>query len=144
MTARIIYALCAVTSLACAVLLLRGFTQTRARLLLWGGLCFACLFVIAVLWLLEWFEPPARSRFDLKISAKHAPKLRPDIEHALEQRGVTFDLRGSSPTELMYEVTIPFGQKIRPLTKLIRGINGHSHEGPLVDWEIKKYETLRP
>lgn len=49
MIARIIYALCAITSLACALLLLRGFSQSRARLLLWGGVCFACLFVNNVL-----------------------------------------------------------------------------------------------
>lgn len=49
MIARIIYALCALTSLACALLLLRGFSQSRARLLLWGGLCFVFLFVNNVL-----------------------------------------------------------------------------------------------
>jgi uncharacterized membrane protein YeaQ/YmgE (transglycosylase-associated protein family) len=62
-----------------------------------------------------------------------ASRVRPDIEHALEQKGVTYDLRGSSPTELTYEVTVPFGQKIRPLTKLIRHLDGHA--GTLVDWE---------
>ena len=102
----------------------------------------ACGFVIATLWLLESLEPPARSRFDLKVSSKHAARVRPDIEHALEQKGVTYDLRGSSPTELVYEVTVPFGQKIKPLTKLIQHLGGHN--GTLVDWEIKKYETLRP
>ncbi|WP_349264117.1 DUF5985 family protein [Longimicrobium sp.] len=39
----LVYALCALTSLACAVLLLRGYTRTHARLLLWSGLCFAGL-----------------------------------------------------------------------------------------------------
>ena len=41
--AGLIYALCAVTALGCAVLLLRGYAQTGTRLLLWGGLCFAAL-----------------------------------------------------------------------------------------------------
>lgn len=49
MIARIIYLLCAITSLACAWLLLRGFAQSRARLLLWGGLCFLFLFANNVL-----------------------------------------------------------------------------------------------
>jgi hypothetical protein len=102
----------------------------------------ACVFVIGVLWILEWFEPPARSRFDLKIATKHSTRLRPDIEHALGQKGVTYELRGSSPTELVYEVTVPFHQKIRPLTKLITRLN--SHDGTSVDWEIKKYETVPP
>ena len=41
--ATLVYALCALTSLACAVLLLRGYMSSRARLLLWSGLCFAGL-----------------------------------------------------------------------------------------------------
>ena len=35
-----VYVLCALTSLACAVLLLRGWVQRRVRLLLWSGLGF--------------------------------------------------------------------------------------------------------
>lgn len=41
--ASIIYTLCALTCLACAVLLLRGFRQTGGQLLLWSGLCFVGL-----------------------------------------------------------------------------------------------------
>jgi hypothetical protein len=41
--ATLVYALCALTSLACAVLLLRGYARNRVRLLLWSGLCFAGL-----------------------------------------------------------------------------------------------------
>ena len=35
-----IFALCAVTSLGCAGLLLRSYLKTRARLLLWSSICF--------------------------------------------------------------------------------------------------------
>lgn len=38
-----VYVLCALTSLACAVLLLRGYFRTHVRLLLWSGLCFVGL-----------------------------------------------------------------------------------------------------
>ena len=38
-----VYILCALTSLACAILLARGYRKSRARLLLWSGLCFAGL-----------------------------------------------------------------------------------------------------
>ena len=41
--ATIVYLLCALTSIACAVLLLRGYAASKVRLLLWGGLCFAGL-----------------------------------------------------------------------------------------------------
>ncbi len=35
-----VYALCAVTSAVCALLLLRGYRRSRLRLLFWAGLCF--------------------------------------------------------------------------------------------------------
>ena len=38
--AEVVYILCALTSLCCAVLLLRGYRQSRVRLLFWSGLCF--------------------------------------------------------------------------------------------------------
>lgn len=41
--ATLVYVLCALTSLACAVLLLRGYAQNGVRLLLWVGLCFVGL-----------------------------------------------------------------------------------------------------
>ncbi len=39
----LVYVLCALTSAACAVLLLRAWRQTRQRLLLWSALCFVGL-----------------------------------------------------------------------------------------------------
>jgi len=40
---KLIYALCALTALSCTVMLLRAWRRSRARLLLWSGLCFAGL-----------------------------------------------------------------------------------------------------
>ncbi len=41
--AETVYALCGVTSILCAILLLRGWRSGRAPLLLWAGLCFVGL-----------------------------------------------------------------------------------------------------
>lgn len=41
--ATIVYFMCAATSLGCAVMLLRVYTQNRTALLLWSGLCFVGL-----------------------------------------------------------------------------------------------------
>jgi hypothetical protein len=38
-----VYVLCALTSLACAVLLLRGYVRSKVTMLLWSGLCFVGL-----------------------------------------------------------------------------------------------------
>ena len=51
--ATLVYALCALTSLACAVLLLRGYASSRVRLLLWSGLCFAGLALNNILLLVD-------------------------------------------------------------------------------------------
>jgi hypothetical protein len=41
----VVYILCALTTLACSVLLLGGYRRTKTPLLLWSGLCFAGLTV---------------------------------------------------------------------------------------------------
>jgi hypothetical protein len=41
--AEAVYVLCALTSIACAVLLWRGHARTGNRLLLWSGACFGWL-----------------------------------------------------------------------------------------------------
>ena len=41
--AEVVYLLCALTSATCAVLLWRGWSRSRARLLLWSAVCFTLL-----------------------------------------------------------------------------------------------------
>ena len=43
MFASLVYTLCAITALLCAILLLRAYRSTRSRVLLRSGLCFAGL-----------------------------------------------------------------------------------------------------
>ena len=49
----IVYALCALASLICAVMLLRSYQRTRVRLLLWSGLCFAAFALNNVLLIID-------------------------------------------------------------------------------------------
>ena len=49
----LVYTLCALTSLACAVLLLRAYRRARQRLLLWSGLCFTGLALNNVLLVID-------------------------------------------------------------------------------------------
>lgn len=51
--AAIIYTLCALTAVMCAWLLLRSYSRTRHRLLLWSGLCFVGLSVSNILVVLD-------------------------------------------------------------------------------------------
>ena len=43
--AEFVYALCAMTSVVCAVLLVNGYRRSKVGLLFWSGLCFAGLAV---------------------------------------------------------------------------------------------------
>jgi hypothetical protein len=43
MSGAFVYVLCALTSLACSLLLFRGYRRTGVRLLFWSALCFAGL-----------------------------------------------------------------------------------------------------
>jgi len=51
--ASIIYALCALTSVLCAWLLLRSYARRKYNLLLWSGLCFVGLSVNNLLLVLD-------------------------------------------------------------------------------------------
>jgi len=48
-----IYALCTLTSITCAWLLLRGFIRNKYRLLFWSGLCFVGLSITNMLTILD-------------------------------------------------------------------------------------------
>ena len=43
MIAKVVFVLCALTSVACAILLARGYLKSRVKLLLWSALCFVGL-----------------------------------------------------------------------------------------------------
>jgi hypothetical protein len=58
--AEAVYALCAITSLACAIMLMRGYRRSRARLLLWSSLCFVFLFLNNVLLFVDKVVLPER------------------------------------------------------------------------------------
>lgn len=106
-----------------------------------GFAILACVFVIAVLWLLESLEPPAKSRFELTIATADAPALRAEIEQALQQKKLSFELLGTSQRELRYEIIVPFEDKAPKLTKLIRGLE--ERHGIPVEWDIEKHKTVK-
>ena len=57
--AQAVYILCAITSILCAVLLLRGYRATRTRLLFWASLCFVFLAINNVILYLDLVVLPA-------------------------------------------------------------------------------------
>ncbi|HEX6097735.1 MAG TPA: DUF5985 family protein [Thermoanaerobaculia bacterium] len=53
MLATAIYVLCALTSIVCAVLLVRGYRRSRVRLLFWSAWCFVGLALNNVLLIVD-------------------------------------------------------------------------------------------
>jgi hypothetical protein len=65
----VIYVLCALTSFACAVLLFRGYQQSRSRLLFWSALCFLGLTASNVLLILDRIVYPEIDLYPLRLAA---------------------------------------------------------------------------
>jgi hypothetical protein len=57
--AETVYLLCALTSITCAVLLVRGYVASRSRLLLWSGICFVGLAANNVLLVVDLLVVPS-------------------------------------------------------------------------------------
>ena len=55
----IVFLLCALTSLLCALLLLRSYAHRAVKLLLWSGLCFLCFSASNGLLIIDRFVFPA-------------------------------------------------------------------------------------
>src|SRR2546425_5163691 len=90
---------------------------------LWLLAAFATAFILAVLWVVESFEPKARQLFTLKVKAKDPAKLKGQLEQALVRNHVKHELRGTSKEELHYEVQIPIDRKADHLTDIILAID---------------------
>jgi hypothetical protein len=63
-----VHILCALTSITCAFLLLRGYKQSSARLLLWSGLCFIFLAINNLLIFLDEFVIPTHDLSIVRVS----------------------------------------------------------------------------
>lgn len=69
MIARAVYILCALTSLGCATLLIRGYLRSRARLLLWSSLSFAGLALNNILLVVDRVVVPSNDMYMLRLAS---------------------------------------------------------------------------
>ncbi len=102
---------------------------------------FACGFVIGIVWLLESVEPDDRTQFDLTVESKNPLRVRAHVEQALRHQGVRFVLAESTASELRYQVSVPFNQRLNKLTKAIRNLD--KRESLIVDWHLKKPKVVQ-
>ena len=97
---------------------------------------FATVFILAVLWAIESFEPERRKTFDLKVAAGEPAGLRSDVEAVLRRYDIKYELRSAGPKELMYETNLPLNVKTDRVSNAILLIDAEGEKE--VVWEEKK------
>jgi Domain of unknown function (DUF4956) len=101
---------------------------------------FSTLFLVAILWVIESFEPQTRV-FDLSVKlGDRTAELRPKIEAVLRRFRAAYELRAASAEEASYHVTAPQEMRTdrasRALTALVP-----DDQGAVVWTEKSKAET---
>ena len=96
----------------------------------------ATVFMTAVLWVVEYFEPTARKKFELHVGVKNAGAFRPKLEAALSALGLEHELLVESEDELGYSVSAPVDVRTRDVSDTIRVLGGI--EDVSIEWDEKK------
>ena len=102
----------------------------------WLLASFATVFILALLWVVESFEPKATQLFTLKVKAKDPAAIKPKLDALLTRYHFAFELRGTSKEELHYEVRTPIDGKTDRLSDRILKLDPENVTE--VEWEEKK------
>jgi hypothetical protein len=102
----------------------------------WMIAAFATVFILALLWVVESFEPKPTQLFMLKVKAKDLPAIKPKLETLLARYRFDVELRGTSQEELQYEVRIPREAKTDRLSERILKLDPENVTE--VEWDDKK------
>jgi uncharacterized membrane protein YhiD involved in acid resistance len=101
---------------------------------------FATVFILGVLSVIESFEPKAVKRFELRVRvAEGTADARARLETVLERFRLDYELRTTSPEEIVYAVQVPFEVETETVTNAILRLD--TKNPPTVEWEDKKGKT---
>ena len=96
---------------------------------------FGTLFIIAVLWIIESFEPKATRVLTLKVKTKDPANLKGRIEQLLRRHNATHEVRAVAQEELQFEVQWPSERPTDRVSEAILAL-GPKDETE-VEWEEK-------
>jgi hypothetical protein len=105
----------------------------------YGLAVFATAFIVAVLYVIESFEPKPHKVFILEVKAKDATKVQPKVEALLRRRRIHYELREVQPDEFQYHVELPMDAKTDMLSAEIIALD--PAEGTGVEWKPEKTKT---
>ena len=94
------------------------------------------VFMLVVLWLVEFFEPPARENFEIKITTEKAEDFRPKAEDVLKGLGIRCELLLEDVDEIRYSVSAPLDVRTKDVSDMLRLVGGGNDV--IVKWEQKK------
>ncbi len=97
----------------------------------------ATAFMMLLLWLIEFFEPAARRRFELRIQVTD-PDFRSKAEDVLKGLGIDFELLLEDEEEIRYSILAPVDVRTRDVSDTLRLVAG---EPIVVRWEERKLNT---
>jgi uncharacterized membrane protein YhiD involved in acid resistance len=84
----------------------------------------ATAFMVTLLYIVEFFEPPAQKRFELKATTEGAEDFRPALEDVLKGLKLDYDLLEEAHDELRYVVTLPLSTRTRDVSDTLRLVRG--------------------
>lgn len=96
----------------------------------------ATVFMMVLLWLIEFFEPPARKYFEIKISTTAVDEFRPKAEDVLKALGIEFELLLEDVDEIRYSVSAPVDLRTKDVSDTLRLVGGTADV--IIKWEQKK------
>lgn len=95
----------------------------------------ATVLMMVALYLIEFFEPAARKRYELRIKTLSAAEFRSQAEDVLRGLGIEHDLLVEDVDEIRYMVSAPVDVRTKDVSDTLRLVGGGN---VLVRWEEKK------
>lgn len=95
----------------------------------------ATAFMMLLLWLIEFFEPAAQKRFELRIKTADAAAFRANAEDVLKALGIEHELLVEDEGEIRYSVSAPVNVRTKDVSDTLRLAGGGD---VTVRWEEKK------
>jgi uncharacterized membrane protein YhiD involved in acid resistance len=95
----------------------------------------ATAFMMLLLWFVEFFEPPARKYFELRISTSTVGEFRAKAEDVLKALGLEFELLLEDEGEIRYSVSAPVDVRTKDVSDTLRLVGGND---VIVKWEQKR------
>jgi uncharacterized membrane protein YhiD involved in acid resistance len=97
----------------------------------------ATVFMMVALWLVEFFEPAARKRFEMRIKTSKAAEFRATAEDVLKALGIEHELLVEDEEEIRYSVSAPIDVRTKDVSDTLKLAGGG---GVSVRWEERRPE----